>query len=240
MELSLRELFHRFLLTISPDERAISTYYTIALFLNNDGEFSEDLTTRKYGHLVDVDVVEAVLRVASPIEIAMVLWSPPGWALPLPTFRKWFEVVISATKDFRALTYAAGAAYDRLRKDPTAVDIPPELIDLLLSSPMPDARCVAAKLVGKFSSNATELVRIVSAMIQSASEPERMTGALILTDAVDSLLEGRKKYENAAAFLELRPALQQLMKAEDSRAVRDNTKNAVRLLSDLKALENAS
>jgi hypothetical protein len=236
MNLSLRELFTRLILSLPPNDTTRSTYYTALMFLVDDSELFENLPPYKYKCLIDVDIVEAVLGVSSPIEIALVLWSPLGCALSNETFQKWFQVVNAATTDFRAIHYLAGAAYDRLRGDIHAVDVPPQLVEALFASPSPDARIIAAKLVAKLSSDATELVAVVRSLIHSESECARAAGTYILEDSLNSILAGHRMFDNPSTFLELRQEVQQLLVTDDSQSVRDNAEHALRFLGDLEAL----
>jgi hypothetical protein len=233
MDVSLSSLFIRYLSTPIVSNRDRSVLYTAMLFLCDDEQYSDLIPAHMNINLVNVPTVEAILKVASPIEIALVLWSPLGWALPDDIFMTWFRSVTNATTDFRALHLIAGAAYDRLRAHPQAVAVPDNVVTSLVESPFSEARIIGAKLMGLLSCDSARLAEVVLRLVQSDIENERVAGTFILQDIVNELLSGSRQIDSVVPLLNIRPSIVELIAKGGSRQVQDNAQAALSFLNDL-------
>jgi hypothetical protein len=229
MDSTLSNLFVRYLFECQRQRNVDTRLTTAALFLTDDCELGDCM--RSGGDWLDADLIDEVLKVASPLEIGLVLRSSIGFRLAPEVFANHFFRAIDSSSDFLTYKHLGGAAKDYLRHHPEAFDIPNKLVDILLGAPDADARWIGLRLLGQLAPADSRVPAAILAALESFHSAERLTGMNVFRVLLERQNLGARLISQSFAN-EVLAKVEELKKDQDL-AVRDTAKSLASFVVDI-------
>ncbi|NLE36974.1 MAG: hypothetical protein GX621_03020 [Pirellulaceae bacterium] len=133
----------------------------------------------------DTPLLLDVMKTASAVQIARVLWHPVGLHLSVVQFERLYHLALDASPDDSTLYQLVGAAVDFLRFHPGAFLLPSHLVSRLLESPHTDSRIVGMKALAHSQVSPEYYVECILRCLRSSNESDKDIGLHQLGELID-------------------------------------------------------